>query len=454
MPVYANHAKELLFLKARKEGRIIVNRDGTVDTPDKKNIGRKDKDGYVVITLTINGATKNIRRGRLVYLVYIDKNLDPVLQINHKNGIKDDDCVENIESMTARDNILHAHRTGLADNRRAHDVTDDATAAKIRKVYSYGFDTYESVGKKFGVSAGVVGPIIKNEHYIDPNYDPSITADIRSGRSFVDEQEMYDMYISGNFTHAEIGKKFGVSTRITQRVINAFNAAKESFNTSFKPNDLATCKHNRKFTDDEVRYIFKLINTNRYTDKEIGAMVGVSRQTIGDLRLRNTYKYVDLSIEPPRTIDLVNLKKKMSATNIDRDKDDPLPACRKFTDDEIYDILDLYATGKYAHRKIGALYGVSCPTIGAILRGQSYAHLVSNYVPGSRKTTNSKLPEVLALFSMPIKQTTPVKSVTKTANVTKIESKSNRQVKPIKTAKSAKSSKNPGKVLKLKNLFG
>ena len=72
----------------------------------------KDRDGYYRSCLSTNGKSKNKIIHRLVAENFlINENNYPV--VNHKNGIKDDNRVENLEWCTIRENNIHALKTGL-----------------------------------------------------------------------------------------------------------------------------------------------------------------------------------------------------------------------------------------------------------------------------------------------------------------------------------------------------
>lgn len=70
------------------------------------------RNGYVYIQLNKENKNKLVRVHRLVAEAFIP-NSDNRLQVNHKNGIKTDNKVSNLEWCTASENIKHAYRNGL-----------------------------------------------------------------------------------------------------------------------------------------------------------------------------------------------------------------------------------------------------------------------------------------------------------------------------------------------------
>lgn len=107
---------------------VLVDSSGTIYTCDKtrtRKNGRKDnrkgvlikptKDpyGYLRCTFSDNGERKSYYVHRLVAIAYIDNPLHKNT-VNHINGIKTDNRVENLEWATNREQKEHAIRTGLA----------------------------------------------------------------------------------------------------------------------------------------------------------------------------------------------------------------------------------------------------------------------------------------------------------------------------------------------------
>lgn len=73
------------------------------------------KQGYLRVELSKNGVNKKYSVHRLVAKSFIE-NSNESLEINHKNGIKTDNRVENLEWITRSENELHAYKMNLAKN--------------------------------------------------------------------------------------------------------------------------------------------------------------------------------------------------------------------------------------------------------------------------------------------------------------------------------------------------
>ena len=72
---------------------------------------RPDKDGYRIISLSKNKEAFTLKIHRLLGIVFID-NPENKPQINHKNRIKYDNNLSNLEWVTQSENMLHSYRNG------------------------------------------------------------------------------------------------------------------------------------------------------------------------------------------------------------------------------------------------------------------------------------------------------------------------------------------------------
>ena len=93
-----------------------VSRNGDIIRKEtKKKISPiPDKDGYLQVRLSCKNIQKTFKIHRFVGYCYIP-NPDNKPQINHINGIKTDNRVENLEWCDNRQNSIHKHLNKLSD---------------------------------------------------------------------------------------------------------------------------------------------------------------------------------------------------------------------------------------------------------------------------------------------------------------------------------------------------
>ena len=108
------------------EGKYAVNRKGQIksiarrlrpiDTILKYVIAGTIKyGGYAKYNFWFNGKNKQVYGHRIVAKTFIP-NPETKPQVNHINGIKTDNRVENLEWCTEKENVTHGFDTGLFDN--------------------------------------------------------------------------------------------------------------------------------------------------------------------------------------------------------------------------------------------------------------------------------------------------------------------------------------------------
>ena len=84
-------------------------------------LSQSSQQDYKFVTLLINGQQKRMRVHRMVAMTFIE-NPDNKPYVNHINGIRYDNNVENLEWVTQSENIQHAVKTGLMQNGRKKAV--------------------------------------------------------------------------------------------------------------------------------------------------------------------------------------------------------------------------------------------------------------------------------------------------------------------------------------------
>ena len=114
--------------------------------------------GYITTRLSVNGKVKSFRVHRLVAETFIPNPCNKP-QINHKNGIKDDNRVENLEWCTRSENIYHAYREGLTCAKGEGNGQAKLTNEQVLEIRAMKGVLQKDIGEMFGINGSTVSEI-------------------------------------------------------------------------------------------------------------------------------------------------------------------------------------------------------------------------------------------------------------------------------------------------------
>lgn len=118
-----------------------------------------DRDGYCLVNLyTESSGYKKVKSFRVHVLVAkaFLSNPDNSRTVNHKDTNKDNNCVDNLEWATDKQNVGHGHITGAYSQRISKDKY-----YCVQEAIRMG-KTYASIREEFGVSVNTISKMKKN----------------------------------------------------------------------------------------------------------------------------------------------------------------------------------------------------------------------------------------------------------------------------------------------------
>lgn len=130
---------------------------------------QKSGPGYPYITLCREASKKSIFIHRLIAETFIN-NPKNKQEVNHKNGVKTDYSIENLEWVTPSENQSHAFKTGLSKNtfiaiKKANRKFNDSQIKEIRELYKKGF-CVSKIAKLFNEAIDIISKICRNKTYV------------------------------------------------------------------------------------------------------------------------------------------------------------------------------------------------------------------------------------------------------------------------------------------------
>ena len=169
-------------------------------------------DRYLVVDLFAYTVRQRIAVHRMVAIAFIE-NPDNKEYVNHIDGNKLNNCVDNLEWVTASENSIHAVATGLSPIGEAKTLAKltEKDVLEIQAAFEAGEKDFV-LAEKYGVTSGVISSIRLGKtwkHVSGKVFAPSGPNPVKK-LSGEDIPVIRQLFLDG-FNDADIGRKFSVA---------------------------------------------------------------------------------------------------------------------------------------------------------------------------------------------------------------------------------------------------
>ena len=146
----------------RKPYNRIYRRGGkeVIHFKHQKMVKPQHHNGYVNYALCLGSERRLIARHRLLMTAFCPVGNSDSLYVNHRNGIKGDDRLENLEWVTPKENSRDAQRNGLCQRKLDFDYAD-----VIKRLYATGKLTQYELAEIWGVNQSTINGIVRGKYY-------------------------------------------------------------------------------------------------------------------------------------------------------------------------------------------------------------------------------------------------------------------------------------------------
>ena len=171
--IYNNYYTQYLISSF---GRVVSTNYRGVAGRIKVLKPKMQNNGYLSLTICVNGKHKTVLIHRLVATAFIKKPNTKV-EVNHKDGCKTNNCVDNLEWVTSKENIHHAINNNLKHILRGEEIKNSKyTEHDVKLVcecLENNIANIKTIANLTNVSEGMIKNILHHNSWthVSVNYD-------------------------------------------------------------------------------------------------------------------------------------------------------------------------------------------------------------------------------------------------------------------------------------------